>query len=426
VRLGLGGSASSVVVVGQGYVGLPLAMRAVEVGHRVVGFDASDELATRLTSAFSHIEDVPGSQVKAALATGRYRVVSSPEDLGDFDVAVITVPTPIRDGTPDLSYIEGAGKTIAPCIRPGSTVILESTTYPGTTEEMLVPILEDGSGFTAGKDFHVGYSPERIDPGNDTWSVQNIPKVVAGIDPDSLEAVRSFYETIVDQTVTVSTTRVAELAKLVENTFRHVNIALVNELAMFAYDLDIDLPETIAAAATKPFGFMPFQPGPGVGGTCLPIDPRYLSWHVRQRLGTDFRLIDLANAVNGAMPDYVVRRLVLGLNHRGKAVNGSRILLLGMSYKRNARDARESPAVRVAELLLDMHAEVRAADPYVEDGLLGARVVRVEPTPDELSSADAVMLLTDHDTFDLDAVSRHATYVFDTRHRLRGQTVEHL
>jgi UDP-N-acetyl-D-glucosamine dehydrogenase len=426
VSLGVGGSTFSVVVVGQGYVGLPLAMRAVDVGHRVVGFDESDELATGLRNGFSHVEDVPESEVKAALATGRYRVISSPEDLGDFDVAVITVPTPICDGAPDLSYIEAAGKTLAPSVRPGSTVILESTTYPGTTEELLVPILEDGSGLTAGQDFHVGYSPERIDPGNDTWDVVNIPKVVSGIDPDSLEAVRSFYATLVERTVSVSGTKEAELTKLLENTFRHVNVALVNELAMFAYDLGIDLSEAIEAAATKPFGFMPFRPGPGVGGHCLPIDPSYLSWQVRRRLGHSFRFVELANDVNAGMPDYVVRRIVVGLNQRRRSAHGSRILLLGLSYKRNIGDGRESPALRVAEQLIALGANLRAADPYVGDHVVDPRIVRVELSPEELTAADAVVVLTDHDVFDFDLVATHGQYVLDTRHRVEGPTVEQL
>jgi UDP-N-acetyl-D-glucosamine dehydrogenase len=426
VSLGGGGPTSCVVVVGQGYVGLPLAMRAVEVGHRVVGLDDCDELARGLTTGFSHVEDVPASQVKAALATGRYRVTSRPDDLGEFDVAVITVPTPICDGAPDLSYIEAAGKTIAPLVRPGSTVILESTTYPGTTEELLVPILEDGSGLTAGQDFHVGYSPERIDPGNDTWDVVNIPKVVSGIDPGSLEAVRSFYATLVERTVPVSGTKEAELTKLLENTFRHVNVALVNEVAMFAYDLGIDLSEAIEAAATKPFGFMPFRPGPGVGGHCLPIDPSYLSWQVRRRLGHSFRFVELANDVNAKMPDYVVRRIVVGLNQRRRPVHGSRILLLGLSYKRNTGDGRESPALRVAEQLLALGANLRAADPYVGDHGVDARIARIELSPEELTAADAVVVLTDHDVFDFDLVSTHGQYVLDTRHRVEGPSVEQL
>ena len=426
MSLGGGRAASCVVVVGQGYVGLPLAMRAVEVGHCVVGFDACDELATGLTSGRSHVEDVPAAQVKAALATGRYRATTRPEDLGEFDVAVITVPTPICDGAPDLSFIEAAGKTIAPLVRPGSTVILESTTYPGTTEELLVPILEDGSGLTAGQHFHVGYSPERIDPGNDTWDVVNIPKVVSGIDPRSLEAVRSFYATLVERTVPVSGTKEAELTKLLENTFRHVNVALVNEVAMFAYDLGIDLSEAIEAAATKPFGFMPFRPGPGVGGHCLPIDPSYLSWQVRRRLGHSFRFVELANDVNAKMPDYVVRRIVVGLNQRRRPVHGSRILLLGLSYKRNTGDGRESPALRVAEQLLALGANLRAADPYVGDHVVDARIARIELSPEELTAADAVVVLTDHDVFDFDLVSTHGEYVLDTRHRVEGPTIEQL
>jgi UDP-N-acetyl-D-glucosamine dehydrogenase len=415
-----------VIVIGQGYVGLPLAMRAVEVGYDVVGFDTDDELAKRLSIAESHVEDVPGAQLAAALATGRYRVVSRWEDTGSFDVAVISVPTPFRDMAPDLSYIEAAGRTIASSVRAGSTVVLESTTYPGTTEDLLVPILEEGSGLVAGRDFHVGYSPERIDPGNETWGLVNIPKVVSGVDAESLEVVRSFYDTLVDCTVPVSGTKEAEFTKLLENTFRHVNVALVNEAAMFAYDLGIDLCETIGAAATKPFGFMPFRPGPGVGGHCLPIDPSYLSWQVRRRLGHSFRFVELANDVNAHMPAYVVRRMVVGLNQRRRPVHGSRILLLGLSYKSNTGDARESPALRVAEQLLALDADVRAADPYVGDQCVDPRVVRVEASAEELTAADAVVVLTDHDAFDFCLVETHARYVLDTRHRLQGPRVEQL
>jgi len=415
-----------VVVVGQGYVGLPLAMRAVEVGYRVIGFDADGEVAKRLSIGQSHVEDVPAERAIAALATDRYFVTSRPEDARDFDIAVITVPTPFGDGTPDLSFIEAAGRALAPSVRRGSIVILESTTYPGTTEELLVPILEDGSGLVAGEDFHVGYSPERIDPGNDRWDLTSIPKVVSGIDAASLEAVRSFYDTLVERTVAVSGTREAELTKLLENTFRHVNVALVNELAMFAYDLGIDLCEAIDAAATKPFGFMPFRPGPGVGGHCLPIDPSYLSWQVRRRLGHTFRFVELANDVNASMPDYVVRRLVVGLNQRSKPVHGSRILLLGLSYKHNTSDARESPALRVADQLLLLGADVRAADPHVWERAVDPRIARVELVPEELTAADAVVVLTDHDAFDFDLVAAHGQYVLDTRRRVQGPAVEQL
>jgi UDP-N-acetyl-D-glucosamine dehydrogenase len=413
-------------VVGQGYVGLPVAMRSVAVGHAVMGFDSDEERVKLLAAGESQVEDVPAPTLMAALATGRYRPSSRPDDCAGFDVAVIAVPTPLAEGVPDLSHIEAAGAILAHHVRRGATVVLESTTYPGTTEELLVPIIENGSGLAAGLDFHVGYSPERIDPGNPTWTLANTPKVVSGIDEASLEAVRSFYETIVERTVVVAGPKEAELTKLLENTFRHVNIALVNELAMFAHDLGINVREAIDAATTKPFGFMQFEPGPGVGGHCLPIDPSYLSWRVRRRLGQPFRFVELANDVNDHMPEYVVRRLLVALNRQRMAVNGSRILLLGLSYKRNTGDARESPAIRVARELLTLGAEVRAADPYVADRWVDPRVVRVDPTVDELSSADAVVVLTDHDAFDFDAVTEYGRYVLDTRNRVHGDRVESL
>jgi UDP-N-acetyl-D-glucosamine dehydrogenase len=415
-----------VLVVGQGYVGLPVAMRSVAVGHAVMGFDSDEERVKLLAAGESQVEDVPAPTLMAALATGRYRPSSRPDDCAGFDVAVIAVPTPLAEGVPDLSHIEAAGAMLAHHVRRGATVVLESTTYPGTTEELLVPIIENGSGLAAGLDFHVGYSPERIDPGNPTWTLANTPKVVSGIDEASLEAVRSFYETIVERTVVVAGPKEAELTKLLENTFRHVNIALVNELAMFAHDLGINVREAIDAATTKPFGFMQFEPGPGVGGHCLPIDPSYLSWRVRRRLGQPFRFVELANDVNDHMPEYVVRRLLVALNRQRMAVNGSRILLLGLSYKRNTGDARESPAIRVARELLTLGAEVRAADPYVADRWVDPRVVRVDPTVDELSSADAVVVLTDHDAFDFDAVTEYGRYVLDTRNRVHGDRVESL
>jgi UDP-N-acetyl-D-glucosamine dehydrogenase len=415
-----------VLVVGQGYVGLPVAMRSVAVGHAVMGFDSDEERVKLLAAGESQVEDVPAPTLMAALATGRYRPSSRPDDCAGFDVAVIAVPTPLAEGVPDLSHIEAAGAILAHHVRRGATVVLESTTYPGTTEELLVPIIENGSGLAAGLDFHVGYSPERIDPGNPTWTLANTPKVVSGIDEASLEAVRSFYETIVERTVVVAGPKEAELTKLLENTFRHVNIALVNELAMFAHDLGINVREAIDAATTKPFGFMQFEPGPGVGGHCLPIDPSYLSWRVRRRLGQPFRFVELANDVNDHMPEYVVRRLLVALNRQRMAVNGSRILLLGLSYKRNTGDARESPAIRVARELLTLGAEVRAADPYVADRWVDPRVVRVDPTVDELSSADAVVVLTDHDAFDFDAVTEYGRYVLDTRNRVHGDRVESL
>jgi UDP-N-acetyl-D-glucosamine dehydrogenase len=408
-----------VVIVGQGYVGLPLAMRAVDVGHVVVGYDIDETRVKRLAAGESYVEDIPAEQLAAALASGRYRPASEPKACAGFDVAVITVPTPLREGNPDLSYIEDSGRTLARFLRPGATVVLESTTYPGTTEELLGPILEEGSGLVMGKDFHLGYSPERIDPGNPTWTVVNTPKVVSGVDAASLAEVKAFYDSIVETTVPVSTPKEAELTKLLENTFRHVNIALVNELAMFAADLGVDVWEAIDAASTKPFGFLRFTPGPGVGGHCLPIDPSYLSWRVRRTLGQSFRFVELANDVNDHMPDYVVRRLVVALNRDRKSVNGSTVLLLGLAYKKNTGDARESPSRRVAELLLSMGADVRAADPHVLPEQVDRRVTLVEAGGDEIDRADAIVLLVDHDAFDLDLVAQRARYVLDTRRRLR-------
>jgi UDP-N-acetyl-D-glucosamine dehydrogenase len=416
-----------VVVVGQGYVGLPLAMRAVEVGYHVVGYDVDEGRVKSLAAGESYVEDVPREMLAAALESGRYQPSSSAKSLAGFDVSVITVPTPLREGNPDLSYIEASATTLARYLRPGATVVLESTTYPGTTEELVGPILEEGSGLAAGEWFHLGYSPERIDPGNPVWNLVNTPKVVSGVDEGSLAAVQAFYATLVERTVPVSSPKEAELAKLLENTFRHVNVALVNEMAMFATDLGINVWEAIDAAATKPFGFMAFTPGPGVGGHCLPIDPSYLSWRVRRRLGQSFRFVELANDVNDHMPDYVVRRVTEALNRRRMAVNGSRILLLGLAYKRNTGDARESPAMVVAERLLTLGADVRAADPHVVEGHIDRRVTRVDVSPEELAEADAVVLLTDHDAFPLDDVATHARYVLDVRRRVpSGPSVEYL
>ena len=408
-----------VVVVGQGYVGLPIAMRAVQVGYNVVGLDSDVTRVARLTAADSFVEDVPSKEIGGALSSGCYVPSIDPVAAAGFDVAVITVPTPLRESAPDLSYIESAARSLAPFVRADSLVVLESTTYPGTTEELMLPLLEDGSGLKAGVDFFVGYSPERIDPGNAVWTFITTPKVVAGIDSASLDAVDAFYSSLVDRVVRVSTCRAAELTKLLENTFRHVNIALVNELAVFAKQLGIDVWEAIDAAATKPFGFMKFTPGPGVGGHCLPIDPSYLSWRVRQTLGRQFRFVELANDVNDHMPDYVVTRLTLALNERSKPVRGSSVLLLGLTYKKNTSDARESPAVKVAQLLLELGAELEAVDPYVSESPQGLRDLTISAHPlRDLASYDAVVLLTDHDSFDFAGIAAAATLVLDTRHRM--------
>jgi UDP-N-acetyl-D-glucosamine dehydrogenase len=414
------------VVMGQGYVGLPLAMRAVDVGYQVVGLDIDRGRIKRLSAGESYVEDVPSDQVVSGLASGCYLPTVDAHDCAGFDFAVITVPTPLRDGIPDLSCIEQAAEVLSSFLVSGACVVLESTTYPGTTEELLVPILENGSDLIAGQDFFVGYSPERLDPANSRWGVANTPKVVSGIDAESLAVVEAFYASLVDRTVPVDSTRQAELVKLIENTFRHVNIALVNEMAMFAHDLGIDVWGALDAAETKPFGFMRFNPGPGVGGHCLPVDPSYLAWRVKRRVGETFRFVELANDVNDHMPAYVVRRLTRALNHRGQPVHGRRILLLGLAYKANTGDARQSPALAVAEQLTALEAEVRAVDPHVQDEHIGPAIERAELTAQELEAADAVVILTNHDAFDLEVVARHARYVLDTRHCMAGPNVEFL
>lgn len=417
-----------VVIVGQGYVGLPLAIRAVEVGHDVVGFDLDADRIGQLVAGTSYIEDISDDRLAAALGTGRYRPSATDADLDGFDIAVISVPTPLRDGSPDLTYIEASARQLGERLRPGACVILESTTYPGTTEDLVAPLLEDASGLRAGTDFQLGYSPERIDPGNETWTLETTPKVVSGIDSSSLARVQGFYDSVVTRTVPVRSPKEAELTKLLENTFRHVNIALVNELAMFARDLGIDIWDAIDAAESKPFGFMPFRPGPGVGGHCLPIDPSYLSWQVKRSLGQTFRFVELANDVNEHMPDYVVRRIAAALNTHELPVKGRRILVAGVAYKRNTGDDRESPSRRIIELLQQLEADVVVADPHVDPARSHATegATWVELTAEEIRRADAVVILVDHDAFDLDLIAAEGRYVLDTRRCVSGATVEHL
>ena len=414
------------VIVGQGYVGLPVAARAVEAGYTVIGLDTDQRRVDRLAKGTSFVEDIDDEALAEMLASGRYRPTANAEEAEGFRVAVISVPTPLREGSPDLSYVTSAAETIGRYLSPGATVILESTTYPGTTEEVVQPILEAASGLQAGPDFHLGYSPERIDPGNRKWTLANTPKVVSGIDAPSLAAVKGFFDRLVQQTVPVRGTREAELTKLLENTFRHVNVALVNELAMFAADLGIDIWEAIDAASTKPFGYLRFTPGPGVGGHCLPVDPSYLSWRVKQRLGHSFRFVELANDVNDHMPDYVAARLMATFNRQRRCVNGSRVLLLGMAYKRNTGDARESPSMVVAQRLRQLGADVVVSDPHVMVDEVADDLKWVEANEAEVKAADAVVLLVDHDAFDLQAIVAQARYVLDTRHVVAGENVEHL
>ncbi|MDF3297626.1 nucleotide sugar dehydrogenase [Streptomyces tropicalis] len=424
VRQGRNADRGTLVVVGQGYVGLPLALRGVEAGYSVVGVDTDELRVKRLEACDSYIEGVDDARLMAAADSGRFRATNSYEQIDGFDVCVITVPTPLREGVPDLSFVECAGRAVAPRLTPGATVVLESTTYPGTTESLLRPLLEAGSGLKAGSDFHLGYSPERIDPGNPDWQLENTPKVISGIVPSSLRRIERFYGDIVERTVPVSSCRTAELTKLLENTYRHVNIAMVNEMALVARELGADIWEAIEAAATKPFGFMPFRPGPGVGGHCLPVDPSYLSWQVKRLLKQDLRFITLANEINDHMPAHVVRRVIRGLNQRGKPVRGSRVLQLGLAYKKNTGDIRESPALVLARSLVELGARLVAAEPHTDSYLIPPDITRVELTEAEIRAADVIVVATDHDAFDYALVEEAGAYVLDTRNRCRGERVE--
>lgn len=415
-----------IVIVGQGYVGLPVAIRANEVGYNVVGVDVDKRRVDDLQAGRSYVDDISHSSLQGATNSGRYLPTANYDDVAGFDVAVITVPTPLSESLPDLSYIEESARSLAIHLKRGATVILESTTYPGTTEELLVPILEAGSGLKAGRDFYAGYSPERIDPGNKRWGFVETPKVVSGIDAASLQKVQEFYGRLVDQTVPVGSPKEAELTKLLENTFRHVNIALVNELAIYAHQLGVNIWEAIEAASTKPFGFMKFTPGPGVGGHCLPVDPSYLSWQVRRKLGQNFRFVELANDINDHMPDYVVQRLMLMLNKKQRSISGSTILLVGLAYKKNTGDIRESPSLRLIELLLDAGADLIAVDDHIESHRWPTGVKKVALDEGSISAADIAVLLTDHDDLDLTLVEESELPLLDTKNRMSGGNIERL
>lgn len=411
--------AVKVVVVGQGYVGLPLAIRASEVGFDVVGFDSDRAKVDALRAGRSYVGDISDDRLKHAVANG-FVPSDDPRDLVDFDVAVISVPTPLAEGRPDLSFIKAAGETIAPFLRRNACVILESTTYPGTTEEFLAPLLGAGSGL-AREEFFLGYSPERVDPGNTRFPFEETPKVVSGDRAESLRVIQTFFGSLVREVVPVESCAQAEMTKLLENTFRHVNVALVNELARYASELEIDIWAVIDAAATKPFGFMRFEPGPGVGGHCLPIDPSYLAWKVRENLGYSFRFVELANDVNDHMPEYVVGRLTRMLNDESKAVRGARILLLGLAYKAGTGDWRESPSAKVANQLSELGALVSICDPHVEPERAGQFADVLVPFQSEvLEGSDLVVLLVGHSEFDPALIASVSPLVFDSRNILRG------
>jgi UDP-N-acetyl-D-glucosamine dehydrogenase len=415
-----------VVVVGQGYVGLPLAMRCVEAGHFVVGFDTDEQKISNLKLGISPIDDVTSSKINEAISSDRYIPTSNERDLQSFNVAVITVPTPLLDSAPDTSFIESAAKLLAKNLDRNSLVILESTSYPGTTEDLLAPILEAGSGLTRGKDFSLAFSPERIDPGNTLWTLKSTPKLVSGVDEQSVLRAKDFYEPLIDQLIVASGVRETEFAKLLENTFRQVNIALINELAIHANSLGIDIWEVIRLAATKPFGYTPFYPGPGVGGHCLPIDPEYLSWKFLEDTGEGSKFVKLATSINKKMPEYVVKRLKSGLNSRGIDLKGASVFVVGVSYKKNSSDIRESPAIETISLLVESGAKTVAFDSRAKiERILKFNVSR-ELDLAVAKSADVTLILTNHDEVDYDAIVDNSSYVFDVRHCVLGANVEYL
>ena len=416
---------AGVAVIGLGYVGLPLAARAVECGLTVIGVDVSRVVVDGLRAGRSHVDDISDAQVQRMLDQGFRPLLT--DDAPTADVHVICVPTPLgADGGPDLTAVRSAGAWIARKLKPGALVILESTSYPGTTEDVLLPILQE-SGLQGGRDFHLAFSPERIDPGRSTHSYRTVPKVVGGLTPACRDAAVAFYSPLVDTVITTRGLREAEMAKLLENTYRHINIALVNEMARFCHELDIDLWDVIAAAKSKPFGFQAFYPGPGVGGHCIPIDPNYLSYQVQAKLGYPFRFVELAQEINAGMPSYVVRRIQDALNDEGKALRGSRILLLGVTYKPDIADQRESPAKPIAIELRDKGAHVEFHDPHVTTWRLGAESLTCVDNLDvALESADLVVLLQNHSAYDVDRILASAPRLFDTRGTTSGPKVVRL
>jgi UDP-N-acetyl-D-glucosamine dehydrogenase len=412
-------------VVGLGYVGLPLAVEFARAGYHTTGIDLDERKVDAIRQGTSYIPDVPTAEVARLVADGRLHATTGFEAVAGLDTVNICVPTPLRKTKdPDMSYIVSAVERIAAHLHPGMLVILESTTYPGTTEELVRPMLEAG-GLRAGDDFFLAFSPERVDPGNPSFNTHNVPKVVGGVGPSSTDLAAALYGAAIERIVRVSTPQVAEMVKLLENTFRAVNIALVNEIALMCDRLQIDVWEVVNAAATKPFGFMPFFPGPGLGGHCIPIDPFYLSWKAKQS-GFDPRFIELAGQINAAMPHFVVEKIADALNRHRKSLNGSTVLVLGVAYKRDIDDIRESPSLDVMTLLHEKGATVRYADPYVPALLArhwpGGFDLTTEPiTPEALAAADCVAILTDHRSIDYDMVRRAAPLVVDTRNAIRGE-----
>jgi UDP-N-acetyl-D-glucosamine dehydrogenase len=413
-------------VVGLGYVGLPLAVELARAGFRTLGVDVSERVVAGINDGTSHIVDVASATLGTEVRRGMLSATTDMARLRECDAIIVCVPTPLsKTRDPDVSYVVAATEAVATSLRPGQLVILESTTYPGTTRELMLPVME-ALGLSVGRDFFLCFSPERVDPGNARWQTKNTPKVIGGITPECLEMGVALYSRVMETVVPVSSTEAAELTKLLENTFRSVNIALVNEMAQASDRLGVDVWEVIDAAATKPFGFMRFTPGPGIGGHCIPLDPYYLAWKMKT-LSYRTRMIELAGEINAEMPRFVIEKVQDALNQRAKAVKGSRVLILGVAYKRDVDDVRESPALDIMRLLEEKGAEVHFHDPYVpvvrEEGVEKWGVAFSER---ELRSADLVLIATDHSSVDYDAVVRHADLVLDTRNAIRGSHGAHV
>ena len=411
--------AASTCVVGLGYVGLPLAVELGRAGYRVTGIDRDPEKVRAIRGGECYIADVEPGVLASLVGSGMLRATTDPSVLETVDAVSISVPTPLRKTRdPDLSHVVAAAEDLGAHIHPGMLVILESTTYPGTTEEAILPVLQK-SGLKVGSDFFLCFSPERVDPGNKDFHTRNIPKVIGGVTPACTEIGTLFYSQFMEQVVPVSSTRVAEMVKLMENTFRMINIALANEMALMCDHMNIDVWEVIEAAATKPFGFMPFYPGPGLGGHCIPVDPLYLSWKTRQT-GHEARLIDLAAQINIQMPRFVVDKVQAALNDRAKPVKGSRIHIVGVAYKRDVSDVRESPALDIIKLLAERGGEVSYTDPLVPRIEIESRVLESQPLDAAAKAADCVVVVADHSSIDYDRLLADADLLVDTRNRYKG------
>ena len=414
----------NLAVIGLGYVGLPLAIEAANNKLKVAGYDINESVVDNLNKSTSHVEDITDKVLQDALSKD-FLITTDSSVLGESEFIVISVPTPLTDYQPDLSYVEAATKSISENLTKGQIIILESTTYPGTTLEIVKPILEKNSNLVAGEDFLLGYSPERIDPGNKEWTFKNTPKIVSGINEKSLKKISEFYNSIIDEVVEVSGTREAEMVKLIENTYRQVNIAMVNELAILSNMLDIDIWEVVDAAKTKPFGFQSFRPGPGVGGHCIPIDPKYLSFKTRQ-IGQPVRFVELAQEINNSMPNYVVSRISELMNKKEILFKNSKILILGVAYKKDIGDTRESPAIHIIESLLDKSVEVSFYDPFVNELIVNNKSISKELVIENISDYDIVIIHTPHTSFNKIDFENIKPLIFDTTGSFSISNVERL